>query len=276
MVISEQELKNEINNEKRENYILLSSWYGGKKSGYNDIIVNLDTLDVKEFFSNAIFENCKVISDNKINKIGKFNEQGMKKLKEYIFNDSIFQFNQIEIQVFDVGTRVEIKLDNIDCELINCDKIYSNNKSNHYDILLDIIKNNINKIEKDNLNNNENVNDVININVDNSENIFDTIRDLDFSQLRELKRKKVEQGYNKVNGINLTEKELNNPGFVFWSAKTILENIKFIDSKIVNKFSTQVSEGELNNLKKEIELLEQTKYNDIQDVKNMLDKIEKD
>lgn len=274
MNISEQELKNEVNNEKRGNYILLSNWYGGRKSGYNGIIVNLDTFDVREYSSSATFENGKVISNNRISKIGKFNEQGKKLLKECITSNNIFQFNEVENQVFDAGTRVEIKFGDIDCKLINCDKMYSNNKSKYYDLLLDIVKNNINKIGKDNLNNNEHVNDDIN-NVNNSENIFDIIKNLDFTQLKELKIKKVEQGYNKVNGVNLTEMELNNPGFVFWSAKTILENIKFIDSKIVNKFSTQVSEEELNSLKKEIELLEQTKYNDIQDVKNMLDKIEK-
>ena len=50
MSLSEQELKNEINNEKRGNYILLSSWYSGRTHGYNGIIVNLDTQDVKEYY----------------------------------------------------------------------------------------------------------------------------------------------------------------------------------------------------------------------------------
>ena len=50
MSLSEQELKNEINNEKRGNYILLSSWYGRRTPGYNGIIVNLDTQDVKEYY----------------------------------------------------------------------------------------------------------------------------------------------------------------------------------------------------------------------------------
>lgn len=273
MNIIEQELKKIISEEKKGNYIELSEWYGGKRTGYNGIIVNLDTLEVKEYFSSATFENGKIISNNEINEIGKFNEQGRKLVEEYITNDNIFQFNRVENQVLDAGTRVEIKLDNIACELINCDKTYASNKQKYYDILLNIVKSNISKIEKNNIDINPNVNDDINNNENNPENLIDKINDLDFIQLKELKIKKIEQCYNKVNGINLTETEINNPGFVFWSAKTILQNIKFIDSKIVNKFLTQINEEELNIYINEIELLEQTKFNDIQDVKKLLDKI---
>lgn len=271
MSLSEQELKNEINNEKTGNYILLSSWYGGRTPGYNGIIVNLDTQDVKEYSSSAIFENGKVVSKNEINKIGKLDEQGKIKIREYIKSDNIFQFNKVENLVFDAGTSIEIKFDNIVSNLINCDERYTSNRVKYYDILLDIIKNHI---SKNTINSNQNVNDNIGDSVNDSENIFDRISGLNFTQLNELKAIKMQQAYNKVNAINLNEDEINNSGFVFWSAKTILENIKYINSKLVNNFSGQLNEEQLNGLKREIELLEKAKYNDINDIKIMLNNLE--
>lgn len=141
--MNELELKNAIDNEKKGNYIALSEWYGGKVSGYNGIMINLDTMIAKSYKSVGKFENGVVISNNEINTIGTFNKNGKILLEEYINDDLIFKFDKISNIVMDAGTNIEIKFDNIRCNLKNCDKRYSNNKVAYYNILLNIINNNI-------------------------------------------------------------------------------------------------------------------------------------
>ncbi len=146
--MEELELKNALENEKKDNYILLSEWYGGKNPGYNGIIVNLNTLAVKKYKSSARFENGKILSENEIEIFGFLTENGKDVLKEYINAERIFKFNQVSNLVLDAGTNVEVSFDDIKCELINCDKKYTNNNFNYYDLLLKILMNNIDSNQK--------------------------------------------------------------------------------------------------------------------------------
>lgn len=291
--MNELELKNAINNEKKGNYIILSEWFGGKTPEYNGIIVNLDTMVVKDFKSSGKFENGIVITNNEINTIGIFSKSGKELLGEYINNDPIFGFNKISNMVIDAGTDIEIRFNNIRCSLSNCDKRYTNDKVRYYNILLGIINNNISyNNNKDNFddeisnildNKNDELNDLINkfntnldkelSNMKKDDNIFDSIKDLDFDELLNLRKNKIIQCNNKINNIDLNETEMNNPGFVFWSAKTIMENIKYIDSKIINKYSNNISTDDFNKYKSEVEILESTKYSNIEDIKNTINKL---
>ncbi len=278
--MEELELKKELENEKKGNYILLSEWYGGRKSGYYGFIVNLNTLIVKEYKSSAVFENGKILSENEIQTVGSLTENGKDLLNEYIRGEQVFKFNKVSNLVFDEGTNVEIKFDDIKCELINCNKKYTNNKFNYYDLLLKILKNNIDIKNKNTSKQENNLNDITqkfnNLNKENpnEENkIFDKVINLNYMELVNLRSKKKEQCNKKINGIDLSDNEKNNPGFTFWTAKTIMENIKYIDLKIINKFATELDNNNLEKYKYEIKMLETAKYNNMSDINNILEKL---
>lgn len=258
--ITDEQLKRLIANEKRNEYVDLSEWYGnGKNSGYNGLILNLDTLEVKEYKSEGFFEGGSVKTKANIKKIGKIKESTKNILDNYIHNDCIFKLNKAEFECFDAGTNIIIKYGDINCELINCDKNYSSNTFKYYNILFEIIKSNLDEIDK------TEDNDV----KKNNQDIFSEFKDLDFNGLINLRLHKKQQLDDIINNVATDE----NKGFDFWSMKMMLENIKLIDSKIVNKFSTNLSAEEINNYNLEIQLLSESVFSNVSAIRNALDKL---
>ena len=140
--LSEEKLREIINELTQGEYIKLSEWYGGRReSGFNGLIINLDNLYIFQYNSVAHFENG-IVSKNSINCIGSLSTNGIKKIEEYFDNNSIFAFNKAEKLVMDAGTSIEIKYKNIETEIVNGDRKYSNNKLSYYDDLLEIVNNN--------------------------------------------------------------------------------------------------------------------------------------
>ena len=111
--------------------------------------------------------------------------------------------------------------------------------------------------------------------LDNEESAFTSFKDLNYEELLVLRNKKIQQCWDKINGINLNKDEEANDGYLFFNTKMIIENIKFIDSKLINKFANNLGAETYGLIKNELQMLEEKEktYVNITDVASILNNI---
>lgn len=270
--MNDEQLKEQLENLKKGEYIYLSNWYGGKnKSGYNGYLVNFVDNSIYEFESIGTYTNT-LTTEATLNKITTFPVELKTIFALYIKNEKLFYFDNIDKLVFDMGTSIEVSLGNVKSKIMNADKTCSNGRICVYDDLKTIIEEIIDSQTKSvevSPSNDEKEED--------EESVFTTFRDLDFNELLVLRNNKIQQCFDKINGVNLNDFEKQNQGYLFFNTKMIIENIKLIDSKIINKFSNNLNEETKILITNELQMLEEKEktYVNINDVLEVLNKIVK-
>ena len=268
--INDEQLKAQLEKLKQGDYIYLSNWYSGKnKAGYNGYLVDLNSNSIYEFESTGVFDETYK-SEAHIKKTNSFSYNSKTNLIEYIKNEKLFYFDGIEKLVFDMGTNIEVSIGNIKSKISNADSMCSNGKFSVYDNLKAIIE----IIKQENyVKSNEDKKETPKL--DNEESAFTSFKDLNYEELLVLRNKKIQQCWDKINGINLNKDEEANDGYLFFNTKMIIENIKFIDSKLINKFANNLGAETYGLIKNELQMLEEKEktYVNITDVASILNNI---
>ena len=268
--MNDEQLKEQLEKLKKGEYIYLSNWYGGKnKSGYSGYLVNFEDNSIYEFESIGTYTNT-LTTEAIIKKITTFPMEMRTIFELYIKNEKLFYFDNIDKLVFDMGTSIDISLGNVKSKIMNADKTCSNGRICVYDDLKTIIEEIVGyqNIKDDISPSNNEVKE-------NEESVFTTFKDLDFNELLVLRNSKIQKCYDKINGINLNDFEKQNQGYLFFNTKMIIENIKLIDSKIINKFSNNLNKETKNLITNELQMLEEKEktYVNINDVLVILNKL---
>ena len=143
--MKDEELKKQLEDLKKGEYIYLSSWYGGKnKSGYSGYLVNFVDNSIYEFESVSTYTNTLTTEAN-IKKVISFPKEMKTVFDLYVKNENLFYFDNIEKLVFDMGTSIEVCLGDIKSIIKNADRNCSNDKISVYDDLKTIIEQILNK-----------------------------------------------------------------------------------------------------------------------------------
>ena len=219
--MNDEQLKKQLENLKKSEYIYLSNWYGGKnKSGYNGYLVNFVDNSIYEFESIGTYTNT-LTTEATLNKITTFPVELKTIFALYIKNEKLFYFDNIDKLVFDMGTSIEVSLGNVKSKIINADSTQIFKE-------LDIATAKVTKEEMENIP--HHLIDIKNINEDYT--VFDYQKDC---------RNKIDEIINK----NKTPILVGGTGLYI---KAALYDYKFNKEEIKNDYSNYTNEELYNQV----------------------------
>jgi len=257
--INDEELKEKLKKLENENYLELLTWFGGRaESGYNGYLIDFNNYKIYCFGSIGLF-NGQLKTHAIIKEITNISEQQKNDILMIIKDERLLEHVKQDRLVMDAGSTINISFDGKKSIIHNAESKYTNGQINSFDLLKNYIESILNNINT----------------VDNSEVSFTKIDNLNVDELKELRKQKIELCNSKSNKEKLNDLEVDNDGYLFFNCKMIIENIRLIDSKLINKFKNELSNDEKKFYKDELDYLDEykSKYNDLGDVKKVLLKI---
>ena len=149
VIITHEQLNDELEKLKKGEYVYISYWVGGQESGFTGYLVDFfETWKIYKFVCSGKMENEEYTSKATLKEVSIATNKLKETLSKALTEDSVMSLNEEDCpQIADAGTTIEFCLNGTKKTLRNLNKEFSNGKYDVYEDLRSTIESGVSLVK---------------------------------------------------------------------------------------------------------------------------------